>query len=450
MNGRTKNNGHEEIKAMLEKLESAVAVHDELLTIAKGAEGAMQKLFNKELHLLREGIWESFENLIDACGGEVLADEIGASVKKQMEAGLEGGISGIKAFYLTLKKHIESSAEGGEFNFADISEEVISLLAIEETKTGIAENSPFLKALIKRNSEKQTKAETAATLFTKNDFTIKEGGLTQFQKAVFDVVARAYREGRVTSDNIIVFSKGQAGRWFTGRKGTPSEQQSADFLEALLQMREQPLNYTTTAQLADIVGLEAASLAENIPGLKRTSADLEVNEHILDKVDVVKNRYQQRGQKADIYFIKPGNIALKLLDAMPWYESFPESHQQIRYEKEGRLVNMAYSKKRKALTSFVFDEVFSKIRANAASGGARYYPEKLPYDKIFEACELDVSHGTERANRITDIKRVFEHLQREGEVLSFKEYDRRGKKAAGIQYTIGKFALVDETESGGE
>lgn len=326
-----------------------------------------------------------------------------------------------------------------------ISEEIEKALAIKDSKTGIATNTPFLKGLQKRQGVQRDTTE-AIKLFQDNDFTIKSGGLTVFQKGAFDVLARAFWDGRITKDNKIVLEKGQAGRWFTACTGTPSKEAMEDFLEALDDMRKQPLNYSTTADLADIIGLEAAALADSIPGLKQTGSAYEMNEHILDKVDIIKGRYKRRGQPVDVYLIKMGNITTKLLQAMPWYEARPQEFFQVKYWDDGKLKRLGYSKKRKTLQTYIFDEVFSKQRANDSRGGRSYYSDMLPYEKIFSACGLDVSHGTERKNRVEDVKRIFEHLLREGEIYAFSEYDTKRQKAVGIKYQLGAAQYIIDGE----
>lgn len=298
------------------------------------------------------------------------------------------------------------------------------------------ENNPLLKALIINDNQ-----ETSLTIANKNDLIIKNGKMEVFEKAVLDATLKPYREGKKTREGVIVCSIAQLCRFMTGNKGTPSKKQIEDCKKALLSLRNKPLNYETTIELSEILGIEESTLIKNISGIKEEESKT-IKEHIIDRCDFIEKGYKINGQPAEIALIQYGNLLNKIVDTFPYYETIENNINQIMQNKDGKLVKWAYSKERVAIKSYIFLEVQSKIRANAIG---RYYSEKLPYEKIFKNCDIDVTtHRQKAKNKKNDVKTIFEHLQREGIITSFKEYTKKGQRAAtGIQYRIAKAELIE-------
>lgn len=430
----------EDFNQLLQSTGKAVEMYEEASTAVIRCKNESEKRFLiLAQNALKEEIISAFADLLDMLTEKDKAfEKIGIKMKESLQSGICNGISGVKAFYNMLCTYVDDESS----NEAFLDEVMVILSNGEETGVSTIEDNPFLKALVRRNAKKVETTEKI-TVANQDDLTIKSGRIEVYEKEVLDTVLKPYREGRVTSDGTVVFTLGQGCRWMNGSTGTPSKKQIEDYKAALLSLRNKPFNYETSAQLADIIGTEAANIVQGIGGIKGGSSKT-VEEHIIDRCDFITEGYTVRGQPAMIALVKWGNLFKRLVDSFPWYEEISDDVKQVKYMKNGVLTKWAYTKQRTAIRTYIFSEVHSKIRANA---NGVYYSGKLPYCKVFTTCGIDVGHTQKMSNRRKDVQIVFEHLQRCGIVTAFHEYRNKGSKTAdGIEYRIGKATL--EVEGG--
>ena len=338
-------------------------------------------------------------------------------------------------------RYKEKAAEADDSVLSDIPEEIKALVDNPKVSQQTAiEYNPLLTNAMTAAARDGTEEVISFSNQQGVNRTMvrKQGSLDVYDASVLNRVIWEYRLGNVTSKGEVVLILDDLCRALNGKKGTPSAKQREDVKAALETIRNTPFSFITSDELATILGIEAAAKLEGFKGLKDNDPKLHET-HLIDKLDMV-TRYKRRGKKTTAIVLTFGDTFRNMVDSFPWFEEMDTDINAIQYEKEGQLVDWAYTKDRKALQFYIYRIVFAKIRANTAG---KMYSNKINYSKMFADCGIDIAHQQTKKRKIEDVMVIFADLKRKGYVVRFKEYDTRTAKKAGIEYTTPKFEYAE-------
>lgn len=339
----------------------------------------------------------------------------------------------LKPFIGVLKAYEEAKKGKPAEQHDELTEEIQELLKINETEETILDDSPLLKAITRNGVEVANYGEAGQIKIIE-----KDGSLNPYHAAVFSTAIKAFVNNKVTKAGNIVITENKAIKTMLGLKGTPSKKQKEDFKQAWEDMRNESMTYETTESIAQIIGVEQEELEDFIPNLEPSSTTT-VEEYFLQGVKIIKNQTVE-GKTTDVYLIKPADIVTKLLGKFHWYEEIePELQRVLKEDDNGNLLTWGYSKQRIALQNYIYSWVYKNKRARVK--GKKRHPLKLAYEKIFEECNLDVSHRQSKARRLEDIAVILEHLKRCEVIADWREYNSKVETARGIEIILYKERL---------
>ena len=341
----------------------------------------------------------------------------------------------MRLFYAVMEEveHKSKNAEGEEIAIdglpSDIKHEIIEgLKNTQETGIAYIVDNPLLKELVKRGATQQ-QTDSNIKVISEGDLTVKKGDLTIYQNEILNNLAKCKKEGlQVLKSGKCYLTVGQLYKWISGgAKDSLSEVQRNELINALSEMRGKGLKYSTSEELADILGIELdAELAE----FKVEEADEQL---------ISCNFYTGtiRGQKSTLIVFEFARIINNMLDCLPWYEPMDQEVKRVQYiDSKGKLKDWNLTKERIELRTCVYKFVFSYIRARSVGSG---YSNKKTYASIFEECQIDVSHRQKRQRRLQDIAVILDHLKMKGIISGWEEYANRGsKRPDGIKIRVAK------------
>ena len=424
------------------RLKSISNAAESLAELNEAIEKSENLLEKAQLKLLKatleEELKEAFKELLaEIMNGhpeeaELLKQNIAGNPQKMME------------LFRSFLQGLADPAKNGEEVIAGLPEEIISIInnPKQSNDTAIEYNPLMTKAMTAAAREnKEQVISFSGRSGTDRTMTLKQGHISVYDSFVLNLAVREYRLGNVTSGKEVVFMIDDICRAMTGKKGTPSPKQREDVREALERVRNTLFSFVTSDELAAIIGVEAAEVADRLAGFKGLKAkDLKLHEtHLIDKLDIV-TRYKRRGKQTTVVIMTFGDVFQNLLDSFPWYQEVEATVNEVQFEKNGVLSDMVYTKDRLALQYYIQRILFAKIRANLAG---KKHSNLINYAAMFADCEIDVSTPKQKGRRIETVKQIFADLQRKGYVVNFSEYDTKTEKRAGIKYTTPKFEYME-------
>ena len=424
------------------RLKSISNAAESLAELNEAIEKSENLLEKAQLKLLKatleEELKEAFKELLaEIMNGhpeeaELLKQNIAGNPQKMME------------LFRSFLQGLADPAKNGEEVIAGLPEEIISIInnPQKSNDTAIEYNPLMTKAMTAAAREnKEQHISFSNRNGTNRTMTLKQGHLSVYDSFVLNMAVREYRLGNVTSGKEVVFMVDDICRAMTGRKGTPSPKQREDVREALERVRNTLFSFVTSDELAAIIGVEAAEVADRLAGFKGLKAkDLKLHEtHLIDKLDIV-TRYKRRGKQTTVVIMTFGDVFQNLLDSFPWYQPVEATINNIQIEENGSLSDMAVTKDRLTLQFYIQRIVFAKIRANLAG---KKYSNQINYETMFADCEIDISTSKQKGRRIETVKLIFSDLQRKGYVVNFSEYDTKTESRAGIEYTTPEFEYME-------
>ena len=459
----------QEVSKTLEKLEGAVSVHEELLEIAKLAGGEERNLLNSQLVFLRESIWDAFSFLVDEVGGEKLASEISESVKAQLEAGLDSGISAVKAFYLTLKKYIESVPEekGGEVLIAGLPEDIKSeietaLKTASDSGQAFLNDSPVVKRIMRPEAASKEREEVRLSNKADAVFTVLEGWLDPYEVAILEEIGKfKFLEKQTTTNGKTFCTLGQLYRALRGGGDqSPTAKQREGIMRDLQTLSENDRKITFRLnEYAKLWGgfetnggrMRIVSFDEFFGKIRGQEDTLIVFDDTIILHAISENLKMYEIIPQEIKAIQEKVYTLKLADG----GTLKGNARKIRHlmNKQGiteadivaeevGFKKMSLSRPRIAIRTQLLKFIFGYLRARTANAP---HSNKLPYTTIFQNCNIN-EKSRETVKRSTeDIKAMLEYFQMKEVISSWREYANRGsKRPDGIEIFISKELIAAE------
>lgn len=437
----------------LNAIKKAAETLEELNEAIEKSESLLEKA---QLKMLKASI----EAELQEAFGELLAEIIeehpneAKELKKQIEKDPRNILGLFDDFLEGLLEGLKNSVADstGETFIAGLSEEIISIINHPKTAEYTAiEYNPLFSS--KANIEAAAGKEPTLNFSTRSGvdykMVMKEGFLPAYEMAVLDKVIYQYRLGNVTSENEVVFTLDDLCRSIIdkGNTRTPSKKQRDDVRAALYKIRNQERTFLTSNELADLIGVEAAEIADRLEGYKHlkkreSNGNKLYITHFIDKLDIVEDEYEKRGKKTVVIKLTFSDLLQSLLDTFQWYQPLDKNINHVQYiDENGVLKDISATKGNVAILDYIRRNVFAKIRTTAAG---KRHSNMINYDTMFKYCEVDVSTSKQKNRRKELVKDIFRDYQRKGYIVSFEEYLDKAGKPAGIKYTTPKFELIEE------
>ena len=315
----------------------------------------------------------------------------------------------------------------------DLEDIIQGLTAEKETAVSYYDETPVIKELVSRSKDgKQEK--TIAKFGNHGNITIRKGELGIFEYEVFNALAKCLREGRISRSGkcytkIVTVNKELSG----AGKDSMKQSRREDIINALDKMGFR-IEYATSKNLSDILGIEQDELDEEFANIK------------IDYMDEQFMVYKlltgtQYGQPIEIVQFEFAGVIRKVIEKFGWREIVDYEDKRIQYiAPTGELKDWQLTKERIELRTCIFRFVIGYTRARTAG---KVYSNKKPYDDIFVECKIDTSHRQKRKRHIEAIAVIMEHLQRRGMIESWNEYtNMKSKKPDGIEIKVSKKRLM--------
>ena len=458
----------DDFERLLQSVGRSIEIYEQgaahLAFCPEGSEKRMLMLAN---HSLREGILESFDDLLDMLSNRDQAFKaISEVMKATAETNIEKGFSGVRAFYVALQSYLEApTEENKEVFFAALPEDIRDEIE-EKMKTasdsGLAfyNDSPVIKKMMRPIAASKEREDISLSKKADATFTLLEGWLDPYEVAIIEEISKfKMLENQSTASGKTFCTVGQLYRALRGGgEQSPTKAQRENIMQDLQQMSEN--NRKFTFKINDYVkiwgGFETNGGRVRILSYDEFFGKIRGQEETLIVFDdtAILNLVSERLKMYEVIpqelkAIQEKYYTLTLESGEVIQGNSRKIKQEIKkrglsdsdiLEEEFVYKKMSLSRSRIAIRTQLLKFVFGYLRARTANANCS---NQLRYETIFQNCNINESSRETVRRAKEDIKTMLEYFQLKSVISSWQEYTNRGsKKPDGIQISISQ-ALIE-------